>query len=70
MTRRVLLSYLDRNKPVIVPQDTESDISFLRKQFLRSFNYSKNVRLVVTFQRFDNEWNEYVDLEEDGVTSL
>ena len=25
------------------------------------------MRLVVTFQRFDNEWNEYVDLEEDEV---
>ena len=66
MSRKVLLSHLDRNKPVALPPAPEGgDICFLTKKFLESFDYAKNVRLTITFQRFDSEWKEYVDLDKD-----
>lgn len=65
MSRRVLLSHLDRNKPVILPGEPEGDICFLTTKFLESFNYAKIVKLTVTFQRFDSEWKEYIDLDQD-----
>ncbi len=40
-----------------MPEETaEEDNRFLRRKFLESFNYTKNARLAVTFQRFDKEW--------------
>ena len=66
MERRVLLSYLDRNK-VTIPRDIVGrDISYLREKFLTSFDYTKNVKLRVIFQRYDNEWEMFTDLEEDA----
>ena len=65
MERRVLLSYLERNKPVTIPIDVaDGDISYLREKFLKSFDYSKNVKLRVTFQCYDKEWEMFTDLEE------
>ena len=67
MARLVLLQYLDRNKPVSIPKETDNDIALLTKHFFKNFNFTKNVGLTVTFQRFDEEWDEYVDLDEDAV---
>ena len=68
MARKVLLSYMERNKPVTIPEEqNDGHVDFLRQEFLKNFYYSKNVRLNVTFQRFDLEWNEYVDLEDDAT---
>ncbi len=66
MSRIVLLSYLERNKPVTIPEGTKH-IQFLRQEFLRNFKYSKNVRLGITFQRFDREWEDYIDLDDDAT---
>ena len=64
---QVIYSYLPfhRNKPVVLPEKTGEDIEFLKRKFLECFNYTHNVRIAVTFQRFDAEWEEYIDLEDD-----
>ena len=43
----------------------ESDLKFLTEEFRREFKFDSNIDLVVTFQRFDSEWGEYIDLEAD-----
>ncbi len=67
MSRWVLLSYIDRNKPVVLPPETSGDIHFLTKKFLEFFNYPTNVKLSITFQRYDDEWKDYVDLDENEI---
>ena len=44
-----------------------SDVSFLDLEFRKEFAVEANVNLVVTFQRFDPQWNETVDLDEAAV---
>ena len=48
MERRMLLSYLDRNK-VAIPRDIVGGDIYLREKFLTSFDYTKNVKLRVIF---------------------
>lgn len=68
MARIVLLSYLERNKRISIPEvKIEGDVTYLKGEFLKNFNFSKNVKLTITFQIFDPEWDEYVDLEEDSI---
>ena len=63
--KTVLLSYQEKNKRVVIPSGkSESDLCFLNNQFIAQFNFDLNVKLDITFQRFDSEWNEYVDLED------
>ena len=67
MARQVLVSYLERNKKITIPEYSgDSDIEYLRREFRANFDYGKNVRLQITFQRYDPEWEEFVDLDEDG----
>ena len=62
MAKTVLVSYLDNNKRIVLPSEkSECD---LRDQYLTQFKFERNVPLNVTFQRFDVEWNEYVDLDD------
>ena len=64
----VLVSYLERNKKISIPEHkSEGDVEYLRREFLKSFYSEKNVKLHITFQHFDPEWEEYVDLDEDTV---
>ena len=66
MAKVVLVSHLEVNKKISIPQrKSEGDIEYLRREFLKHFE--KNVKLQITFQHFDPEWEEYVDLEEDAV---
>ena len=65
MARTILVSYLDNNKRIVLPSEkSEGDLSYLKDQFLTQFKFERNVTLKVTFQRFDSEWNEYVDLDD------
>ena len=43
------------------------DLQFLESEFKTSFSFQKNVRLCVTFQRYDKDWEEYVDLEPTDI---
>ena len=68
MAKVVLVSHLERNKKISIPQHkSEGDMEYLRREFLKHFFFEKNVKLQITFQHFDPEWEEYVDLEEDAV---
>ena len=63
-----LVSYLERNKKISIPEHkSEGDVEYLRREFLINFFSEKNVKLHITFQHFDPEWEEYVDLDEDAV---
>ena len=66
--RRVLLCHRERNKVVVVPVDkTESDLSYLRKEFMKAFNYANNISIDVTFQKYDPDREHYVDLSNDCI---
>ena len=67
-TKSVLVTYLERHKVLKVPNSTESsDMKFLQDEFKKEFKFDSNVRLDITFQRFDSDWGEYVDLDEDST---
>uniref|UniRef100_A0A1X7T5M6 PB1 domain-containing protein n=1 Tax=Amphimedon queenslandica TaxID=400682 RepID=A0A1X7T5M6_AMPQE len=62
----VLLSYMDRNRLVKIPEEKEgSDLSFLEKDFRKEFSYQGNIHIKITFQRFNEDWKEYIDLDND-----
>ena len=51
-----------------IPEEKmESDLMFLDKSFRRLFSYSNNVSISVSFQRFDDDWDEYIELCEEDV---
>ena len=68
-TKNVLISYLEWNKKFTLPVKKElSDVEFLRKEFLKAFAFNeRSVNLIVTFQIFEKEWDEFVEIEEDAV---
>ena len=63
--KTVLLSYLENNKKVVIPANSsKSDLEYLRDIFLTSFKFESNVQLDITFQRFDSDFQEFVDMED------
>ena len=62
--KAVLVSYLERQKVLKIDAHKISDVKFLALEFRKQFAFNSNVNLV-TFQRFDSEWGEYVELESD-----
>lgn len=68
--KSVLVSFLERNKVIKCPADSEEgDVSFLKREFRKQFSFEKHVAIDVTFQRFDSEWEEYVDLDDETVSN-
>ena len=66
--KSVMLSYCDRNKIVDVPKEKEeTDIAYLEAEFRKSFAYQNNVSILISFQKFDTEWQEYIELDEHAV---
>ena len=64
-TKCVLISYLERNKVIRVPIVKEdTDLEFIRKEFIKLFSFEGNVRLCLSFQRFDEDWQDYVEIDE------
>lgn len=60
------MTYLERNKVLKIPESNKTgDVEFLEKEFRKEFKFHSNVSLNVTFQCFDSDWGEYVDLDED-----
>ena len=37
-------------------------MEFLEKHFRREFKFQANVNLDITFQRFDKDWDEYIEV--------
>ena len=71
--RSVLISYcpvshLERNKIIHIPDDCdESDLDYLKKQCRSLFSFGKNISLQIVFQRYDLDWESYIDLDEDSI---
>ena len=64
--KSVLVSFLDRNKVIKLPcESEEGDIPLLKREFRKEFAFEKHVAVDVTFQRYDHDWNEFVDLNDD-----
>ena len=40
-----------------------TDVQYIESVFKSVFSFDRNVKLCITFQRFDADWNEFVDLE-------
>ena len=71
-TKSILVTYLERNKVLKIPSldaniTKVSDIILLMDDFKKEFKFDCNVRLEITFQKFDSEWGEYVDLDEGST---
>ena len=65
-TKSVLVTYLERNKVLKIPYSNDSpDVKRLEKEFRKEFKFDSNVRLIITFQRFDRDWEEFVDLDDE-----
>ena len=67
-SKSVLISYLERNKKVTIPSSkppSMTDVAYLESVFKPLFSFESNVRLCITFQRYDSDWDEFVDLEVD-----
>jgi hypothetical protein len=53
---------------VKLPQNIQSsEIQYLEKEFRKQFHFGSNVHVTVVFQRYDSDWNEYIDLDEEAV---
>ncbi|XP_019855171.1 PREDICTED: uncharacterized protein LOC109584053 [Amphimedon queenslandica] len=72
MPRSVLVSYspishVERNKVITIPDthDEDTDLMFLKRECLKSFNFGSNVSLSVVFQKYDVDWDSFVDLDDD-----
>ena len=67
MSRSVLLSYNERNKVFTIPdRKDERDIQYLESELRLAFSYHGNVSISIYFQRFDADWNNYVELDENS----
>jgi len=65
----VLLQFGERRKIVKVKKEEgPNDVAVLRRVFFRDF-YSGNEDASVYFQRFDQEWDEYIDIDDDYVVT-
>ena len=70
--KSVLISYLERNKKVEIPSSKPScmtDIAYLESIFKSLFSFESNVNLCITFQRYDRDWDEFVDLETNDLVN-
>ncbi len=56
----------DSKKNVRVPPG-EDGLQFLKNKCGTLFQFDDNVRLDILFQKYDKEWDEVVDLEDDYV---
>ena len=46
-----------------------TDIAYLEPIFKSLFSFESNVNLCITFQRYDCDWDEFVDLETNDLVN-
>ena len=64
----VLVSFNDRRKVFSIPEDkSTTDLEFLRKKFCLEFDLKADVFASITFQRYDDEWKENIEIGEDSI---
>ena len=65
MAKCVSISYLEQNKIVNIPErKEENDVQYMKREFLNIFNLIDDVTVDVSFQKFDMEWDAFIDLED------
>ena len=52
--------------PLYKPPDL-FDLQYIESEFKTCFSFKPNVMLCVSFQRFNSDWEEFVDLESSGI---
>ena len=65
--KKVLVSYLERKKTFEIAGTVENDLEFLTSEVMKSFSLDSNAAIDITFQKFDDDWQTYLDLETDYV---
>lgn len=66
MSKTILLSYSERNKIIKVPRNIPSEIQYLEDEFRKEFHFGTNVNVTIIFQRYNTDWSEYIDLDEEA----
>lgn len=60
------VSYVDRNIAFEIPNDKE-ELGFLEREFRKELKFGCNVSLDIRFQRFDPDWDEFVELKKGST---
>ena len=64
-SKTILLTYQENRKKVVIPPaEKDSELAYLESTFQKLFHFEKQVNLAISFQRFDRDFEEFVDLEE------
>jgi hypothetical protein len=63
----VLVSYLERKKVFTLSTSVPNQLELLKDRFRKEFKFEHNVNLDISFQRYDPEWDDHVDLDKDSV---
>ena len=71
MGKKVLVKFVERNAVFEIPEYFESteQLQYLEKEFKREFKI-EDTNLDICFQRYDKEWDEYVDLRGQNCTLI
>ena len=64
--KSVLVAYSERNKVFRIPKSIEfPDVIYLEKEFKKEFKFQPNINLEISFQRFEKDWDEFVEVDKD-----
>ena len=62
--KTILLKYQENRKKIYIPKEKAvSDLEFLEESFRELFKFQNQVNLAISFQRFDEAFVEFVDLD-------
>ena len=66
--KTVLLRFKENRKKVVIPEAKPTrDLQFLESSFRKLFKFEQQINLAISFQRFDETFDELVDLEEGDL---
>ena len=58
--------YLERKKQFKIPlTKDETDVEFLDRSFRKAFSYGNNVNVDISFQVYDDGWEEFVEIDRE-----
>ena len=64
-SKTILLKYQENRKKVVIsPKEGTKELAFLESVFRKLLNFEQ-VNVAISFQRYDPDFEEFVDLEED-----
>ena len=68
MAKNVLLSYLEPKKVFKLPYNKEgTDLDCIKGQFIKCFSFERNVGLCLSFQRWDDDWEESIEIDDSDI---